>query len=375
MRKSNCSLHLGAIAAATLVACGGSDNPPAAPPLAAPPVSAAAIHGTVAIGAAVAAAVVSITNIAGMSACEQSALASDANGDFDCTLKPGMTAPFIVVATDPSGGVQPMVSALTDTPAAGQTSVVNVTPLTTAIVGQLSSDDSALAVVADPTLLDTARLESIKANVLAQLAPVLAALGVPAGFDPFATPLVAATAGRDGDSGDRLIEAVRITSVNGQLAMAPVDQPDAIVQVADAGTTTVATVAAPIVGADTQAGTRRIAQALNACFALPVDQRVLAKDDSIALSAGGPEVTDAAAACDGIVDDDGFLNGGYNAGQYFYALLNDTAMVGANFSAPETMLLLPDFDGPGAHRAVVNMRYRDANGTAGNIITVARRLV
>lgn len=373
MRRPNHSLHLGAIAAAALVACGGSDDP--LPPAPAPqPVSAATVNGTVAIGAAVEAASVSITDNAGRPVCEQAALASDVDGNFTCTLKEGMAAPFIVVATDPSGGVQPMVSVGTVTPAAGAIAVVNVTPLTTAIVGQLAPDDSALSLVSDPSLLDTGQLEQIKAKVLEQLAPVLAALGIAAGFDPFATPMVAATATRDGDVGDRLIEAVRITSVDGQLAMAPVDQPDAIVQLADANTVAAASVQAPA-AVDASATLRRIAQALNACFALPVAERVLAKDDSIPLSAGGPEVTDAAAACDGIVTGDGFLNGGFRAGQYFYALLHDPAMVGASFSAPETMLLLPDADGPGAHRAVVNLRYRDANGTAGSIITVARRLV
>lgn len=370
MRKTCLPSHLTALAAATLVACGGSND--AVTP---PPPAAAQIHGTVAIGAAVAGADLSITDATGAAACAEAAVSSAENGDFACTLADGVVAPFLVVATDSSGGVQPMVSVGTVTPAAGDIAVVNVTPLTTAMVAQLSADDSALSVVADRSLLDVAKLDAVKAKVMAQLAPVLAALGLAADFDAFVTPMAAATPAAAGDSGDRLIETLRISSVNGQLVMAPVDQPDAIVTIADAMTVGAATVPAPAAGgADTQAGLRRIAQALNACFALPVNERVLAKDDSIAAAAGGPEVTAGPAQCDGIADID-FLNGGYRGGQYFYGLLNDAAMVGASYSSPETMLLLPDYDGPGAHRAIVNLRYRDANGTAGSVITVARRLV
>src|SRR6185369_16345183 len=99
-----------------------------------------------------------------------------------CTLAEGMTAPFLLLVVDPSGGIAPMVSVASVTPAAGATGVVNVTPLTTAIVGQLSPDDDALTVVADRSLLDTAALDAIKTKVRAQLAPVLAALGAPADF-------------------------------------------------------------------------------------------------------------------------------------------------------------------------------------------------
>ena len=369
MHKARLPYHLSALAAATLVACGGSDDPP--PP---PPVAAAQIHGTVAIGAAVAAADVAVTDTAGTDACTEPQVVTNADGEFDCTLKDGLSAPFMLVVTDPSGGIQPMVSVGNVTPAAGEVAIVNVTPLTTAIVAQLSGNDDALDVVADRGLLDTTKLAEVKAKVLAQLAPALAAIGAPAGFDAFTSPLVAATPGKEGNAGDRLIESLRFSQVQGQLMVAPADQPDAAVPVADAATTAAPTVPAPSAAIiDLQPVLREAAVVLNECFSLPVASRVLAKDDSVPIAEGGPEVTQVAPACEDIADD-AYLHNGYRAGQHFYAALNDPTLVGAVFQVPELMLLVPDEGGPGAHRAVINLRYRDSNGTAGSIITVARRL-
>jgi hypothetical protein len=167
-----------AAAAVVMAGCfgGGSDDDDD-PPTAAAPV----VEGTVAVGAAVANANVAITNAAGQSVCEQATIVTAATGAYSCTLVSGQSAPFIVVVTDPSGGVDPLVSIATTTPAAGESLVVNATPLTTAIVAQLSPDDSALSVVANPALIDAAKLATIKTNVLAQLAAVTAAVGVPAG--------------------------------------------------------------------------------------------------------------------------------------------------------------------------------------------------
>lgn len=365
-----CRTSLSALAVAALAACGGSDNP--APP-SAPEPAAARIVGTAAIGAPLAGADVAITGIDGSPACAGPEVATAADGSFGCTLADGAAAPFLVLVTDPSGGSLPMVSVGVVTPGVDETATINVTPLTTAIVGQLAPDDSALSVLADPSLLDTDALAMVRDKVLAQIAPVLAALEVPEGFDPFTTPLVAATPETEGDAGDRLIETLRISRVAGQTLIATVDQPDAAVTMADAATESPAALPAPmLVDGDLAAGMRRLATALNTCFALTVAERVLAQDTTIPLVQGGPEVTDTPAACDGIVDGDRYLGNGYRAFQGLHGLLTDDAMVGASFPVPEVMLLLPDPDG--AHRAIVNLRYVDANGVAGNRIDVAQRL-
>lgn len=359
------------LAAALLTACGGDDKP------APPPVSPAApqIIGTAAIGAPLPGAVVSIRDAAGAPACAEAEITADDDGSFACTLADGAAAPFLLVATDPSGGSAPLVSVGLVTPGPDQTATVNLTPLTTAIVGQLSPDDSALAVVDDPSLLDTDALAAVRDKVLVQIAPVLAALSAPDGFDPFTTPLVAATPEAAGNVADRLIEALRISRVDGQTLIGTLDAPDAAVQMADADTEAPAALPAPsAAGDDLAAGLRRLATSLNACFALPVADRVLAQDSTIPLVDGGPEVTDTPADCDGIVDADRYLANGYRAGQAFHGLLTDEGMVGARFSVPEVMQLLPDAGPDGAHRAIVNLRFVDAGGVAGNRIDLAQRL-
>jgi hypothetical protein len=232
-----------AAAAAAMTGCfgGGSDADDSDPPAAAAPV----VQGTAAVGGAVANANVAVTNAAGQSVCEQATIVTAATGAYSCTLKAGQTAPFIVVVTDPSGGVEPLVSVATSTPAAGESLVVNATPLTTAIVAQLSPDDSALSVVANPALIDAAKLTAIKTNVLAQLAPVTAAVGVPAGYDPFSTPIVASTGTISGNTADQLIDVLKVTTVNGVTTIATIDNPTAAIVVADAATTSPPTLPAP----------------------------------------------------------------------------------------------------------------------------------
>lgn len=361
---------LATLAAAALAACGGDDKPQAADPV--PPLAAPEIRGTAATGAALAGADVAISGADGSAACTQEAVVTDAAGEFRCSLKDGAAAPFLLVVTDPSGGAAPLVSVGLQRPAAGDSAVVNATPLTTAIVAQLAPDDNALALLADRGLLDAAALEAVTAKLLAQLAPMLSALGIPEGYHPFTTPLVAATPLVAGNAADRVLDVLRITAVNGQLQIAPFDQPESAVAIADAATEAPVAVAVPAAAPDDlAAGLRTLAQRLNACFARPLAQRVLAQDLSLPASAGGPEVTEAHADCGGVALDD-FLNGGYRIGQQFHGLLTDAKMDGAVFQVPEVMLLLPADDD--AHQAIVNLRYRDGDGTAGSVVMTLKRL-
>jgi len=68
-----------------------------------------------------------------------------------------------------------------------------------------------------------------------------------------------------------------------------------------------------------------------------------------------------------------YLHNGYDAGQHLYSVVTDPAMTGASFSVPEVMRFLPAAGAQTHDRAIVNIRYRDRNGEAGNIITVAYR--
>lgn len=375
MRTPTHSLPAGAgLSAATLAAwallgCGGSDDPPAPPPAA--PITLA---GVAAVGAALSKADVRITDASGAPVCQETSIVTSDTGAYSCTLQGGRTAPFIVVVTDPSGARPPMVSVGTSTPSPGTPLTVNVTPITTAIVAQLAPDRSALSVVANPSLLDTAALGSITTKVVGQLADVLAALNAPAGYDPFSTPITAATATVSGNTADRIVDLLQISTVNGVTTVATIDRPADAVPLAGATTTTPTTLPAPGTAVITLADAiKAAAAAFNACFALPPAQRALASNTAIAASEGGPEVTEVATDCEDIAHAN-YLHNGYRAGQQFYGLLHDNTMTGAQFSLPEVMWFIDDTTSDDRDRAVINIRYVDANGNAGNIITVAIRL-
>jgi len=359
------------VATTSLVAAcggGGSDDPPAPPPPA-----PASVSGTAAVGAALANAQVSVTDASKASVCTEAAIVTTGAGSFTCTMVAGKAAPFLVVVTDPSGAYAPLLSIVASTPQAGTPLIVNATPLTTAIVAQLSPSGDALALVADPTLMNVDTLNSVRTNVLAQLAPTLAALGAPAGYDPFSTPITAATASQNGNTADRVIETLKFSSVNGVTTVATIDNPAGAVALAGATTANPPALPAPSATIVTLADALRLlSNALTNCFALPVSQRVLATDTTIATSAGGPEVTSVADACDEITHPD-YLTNGFSAGQQFYGLLNDAAMVGAKFNPPEVMRFIDDTTAADNDRVILNLRYTDANGVAGNIITLGQK--
>jgi hypothetical protein len=330
------------------------------------------LQGTAAVGAALGYASVSITDSSGAPACTEAPITTSGAGNYSCTLQTGRSAPFVIVVTDPSGAQAPLVSIGTETPAAGASLTLNATTLTTAIVGQLSPDGDALSVASTPALIDTATLATINTRVLAQLANVLTALGAPVGYDPFTTPIVAASASVSGNTADQVIDLLRISVVNGVTTVSTVDNAAAAVPLAS-GTTSPPALPAPSASVISLAeALRLLAPVLNNCFALPVASRVVTADGSIPAAQGGPEVTAVAPACEDIAHPS-YLHNGYRSGQAFYGLLNDATMVGASFRPPESMRFIEDATAADNDRVVINLRYIDANGVAGNLITVAQK--
>jgi hypothetical protein len=344
------------------------------------------ISGTAATGAALANAPVTVTNSAGASPCQEATITTSALGSYTCTLKAGETAPFFVVVTDPTGSSGALVSIATSTPAAGSALTVNATPLTTAIVAQLAADGNALSVVSSGAV-NAAALQAVTTNVLAQLAPLLARIGVPAGYDPFSTSITAATAGNTGNTADMVLDVVKVVSdpATGKLALSTIDNPTPVVLAT--ATTAGAVVSAPDASVTTLSqATQLVAQKMTSCFALPTASRVLATNTAVPQSQGGPQVDAVGAACEDFVADTGnaggidFLHDGYNAGQFFYGLLTSDSMTGATFSVPEVLAFYPKSSSatapaPEAYdRAIVNIRFIDAANNPGSVITVAARI-
>lgn len=346
--------------------------------------AAAQIVGTAATGAAMAFATVAITNSAGASPCEEASITTTALGSYTCTLKAGQAAPFFVVVTDPTGNTGALVSVATTTPAAGAALTVNATPLTTAIVAQLAGDGNALSVV-NARAVDATALQAVTTNVLAQLAPVLAAIGAGSSYDPFTTSITAATADNTGNTADRVLDVVKIVNdpATGQLALTTVDNPTPVALAT--ATVTGSTVAAPDANVASLAqAAQLIAQKMNGCFAVPTAQRVTSKDDTIPMASGGPEVQGVDVACQDFVADAtnaagmDFLHNGYYAGQLFYGLLTSDSMTGAKFSVPEIIAFYPAGATPPAvnayDRAIVNLRFLDNAGNPGSVVTMAARI-
>ncbi|HQS31246.1 MAG: hypothetical protein B7X59_08720 [Polaromonas sp. 39-63-203] len=392
-------LAVASTAALTLAGCGGGSSTISGGELTSPPggggggvgggnitPSAAAFSGTAATGAALANAGVAITNSSGNSPCLEASITTTALGSYTCTLKTGETAPFFIVVTDPTGNTQPLVSVATSTPAAGTPLTINVTPLTTAIVAQLAPDGNPLTLV-NSRAVDAAALKQLTANVVAQLANVLTAVGAPAGYDPFTTSITAATASATGNTADMVLDVVKVVTdpATGKLALNTVDNPTPIVLAT--ATTPGTTMGTPAVGVSTLSQAAQIAaQAFTACFAVPTAQRVLAKDDAVIASLGGPTVTAVAPACENIAGSSAnaagidFLHNGYNDGQFFYGLLTSSTMTGAQFSVPEIMAFYPadtTATAPAAaayDRAVLNIKFLDNAGNPGNVVTVAAKI-
>lgn len=374
-RYTALALAMAGAALLTLSACGGGDsNTTTTPPAASnQPAAKSTLSGTAATGSALANANVSVTDANGTSPCEEASITTSALGTYTCTLKAGATAPFFIVVTDPTGNTAPLVSVATSAPAAGAALTVNATPLTTAIVAQLSADGNALSVVNSKTV-DTAKLQQVTTNVLAQLSSVLSAIGASADYNPFSTAISAATVSNTGNTADQLLDVVRVVTdpATGKLALATIDNPTPVaLATAD---NTGGQLAAPAAGvSDLPAANQQLAKALTACFALTKAQRVL---DGVYQDPweGGNKVTSMGAACQniGASSSNGagfdFLHNGYAYGQLMADLLTNETMTGAQFSVPEVMLFTKAANSSERDQAVLNIKYLDANGNPGNKI-------
>lgn len=372
---------LGCAALVALSGCGGGGGGGSSGGSSSP-----TLTGTAATGAALANASVAITNSAGNSPCVESSITTSALGSYTCTLKGGETAPFFVVVTDPSGNIAPLVSVATTTPAAGTPLTVNATPLTTAILAQLASDGNALTLVGTHAV-NTTDLQTVTTRVVTQLASVLTSVGAPAGYNPFSTSITAATASNTGNTADLVLDVVKVATdpATGKLALSTVSDPTPVILASTSSTGSV--VATPSTGLSSLSAAVQIAaQTFQACFAVPVNQRVLSTTTNTTAN-GGPGIGSVAPACEYITASAGngagidFKHNGYFAGQFFYAEMTSSAMTGAKFSVPEIMLYTPGDTvnltpaDPGYYdRANINIRYLDANGNPGNKITTAARL-
>lgn len=310
----------------SLTACGGggSSEQPATPPTATttPPASSAGsdpatstepparatLSGVAATGAAFAGAAVTVTDRTGTTVC---ATQTDGGGAYQCPLPTGTQAPLAIQATLEE-------RTFYSTTASAASGTANITPLTTIIVSRLSPDGNpaslASAIVTQPDTVNEATLKVQVDELVAALQPLLSALGQT--IDPI-TGVFAA----DGTGQDRVLDAISVsvrpdgTAANIEITVKALPGSGSSEPLSITFRTTDATPiptlpavsAAQLVDIPTPAMIAMIASFLdriNACYALPLTQRVDSAANDSTDATGGPANITAPACRTLFVDND-----------------------------------------------------------------------
>ncbi len=312
------------LAAAALASCGGSPSSSTAPVQQAPQTPPAVVFsGVAATGAPMAGARVDVYDHSGSSVCN---VTTTSDGHYSCTLPSSAVEPFVLTAVLDNIS---LVSAY----AKAETTTLNVTPITNLIAARLASngDPAQLRqdVVANASAVTSAKLDTKVAEFIAAVQPLLTAAG------DQVNPLTGSFSA-DGSGHDRVLDSLQISirpagaSANVEITLkvqpaAPETPPVSLsFNTAD---TTVPTITAPVSSGDLVAtgiasSVADLASRIQACYAVPLDQRVSGS-------------TLAAAACRTIfIGDDptGYLHDGARVGP--------TGAFGGMFGANATGLLI-----------------------------------
>lgn len=281
-------LALAVITAATLAACGGGDSDSGGSP---PP---GKLAGVAASGAPFTESVVRVYDRTGTLVGTSAPVGTD--GLWEVTLSGGAQAPFVAVAsrTEATGETQSLVSVLDTAPAAGATSRLNLSPVTTLIATRLSPSGQPLALAAEvggnAATVNTQTVGDRLAEIRTLLAPYLTAAGQ-TGFDPLRGVFAV-----DGTGFDRLLDSIyvsiaptgttganvevglRASAASATLTPLRFDSTQPMADIVAANTAALNTPVDPaaLVTAGTAAQINDLMTRLTACYALPLAQRVAA---------------------------------------------------------------------------------------------------
>jgi hypothetical protein len=286
--------------AAALAGCGGGSDdsvaatPPPPPPPPPPPVSTT-LSGTAATGAPFAGATLQVTDATGATVCDTT---TATDGTFTCTLAPTVARPLVLRAVKDDQVLYSATATTGDVRA-------NVTPLTTIITARLAPNGDPSKLAASPQSVTAAALQAQSTALVAALQPLLTALGLT--IDPLAGALTA-----DGTGQDKLLDSISVTvQPSGTAANIEVTvktlpnsagaQPEPLkFSSSDTTLPTVPTsVVATLAPVPTPTKVADLFTRLNACYALPLTQRVdSATSDTV--SATGTAGNVKAAVCRGL---------------------------------------------------------------------------
>lgn len=295
----------------SLAGCGGGGGsggsfalPLGSAPAPETPAATARLSGVAATGAAFDGATITVIDQTGATVCTTE---TDSAGAYACDLPASTRAPLVIRA-------QREDQVLYSTTASAEGGVTNVTPLTTIVVAQLSPEGNparlAGALQSNPGAVTEAGIQAQVAELLAALQPLLAALGE--SFDPMSGVFAA-----DGTGQDRVLDAISVsvrpdgTAANIEITVkalpAAADDPPLKIGFRTDGPSipTLPWVSREqLARIPTPAMVASLLERLNACYALPLTQRVNTAANDNANAVGGPQNVVAPACRTLFVDDD-----------------------------------------------------------------------
>ena len=301
--------------------------------------------GTVAVGNALVGANVLIIDSKGKNAPTTSA----SSGTYSVPLS-GLTAPFLIVATDPSGNHSPMYSVVASVPTGSSAPLVaNVTPLTTAVTAQLTADGNPLDLTTLATLSSLVTPATVSASVSKLDKALSTLLTQTGGFTAAAAssfnPIGAAfTPNQTG--ADAVIDSVTVTpSAKGGLQLASIANPNAVIAL----NSTTAPASTPLLPPTVQPSyLATLLTQLGQCL-------------------GG-----TASACSSAIDA-AYRENGYTSFQTYHTGISAS---GSTITGVNTLMSLPanTFPNVNTQAALVQIFYTSASGVSNFATTVVQQL-
>ena len=296
-------------------------------------VQAATMTGTVAVGSAVANATVTVFGANGASAT----VTADGSGGYSVSLA-GLTAPYVVVATDPSGVNSTLVSVLASVPAGSTSVVTNVTTLTSAVAALMTASGNPLDLATGGNFSANVTADAINTAVSklnAALSTILAANGVsPGNFDPIGTPFSPNQTGIDAVIDDIAL----VTSASGGVQLMSVG--------------------------DTSSG---IALNRGASIGGPLSAPPAHGGYLAPLMAELAQCLAGTTSACGQAIDAGYLENGFGT---FASAHPSLATAGVKLGVPQTLQF---FTSDGTQKALVLLRYVSASGVPDSAVTVVQK--
>lgn len=321
---------MGALALFALAGCGGGGGGAST----APTVSQVSLQGTAAVGSPLAGANITVIDAKGATATTT----ADASGNYTISVT-GMTAPLVILASDPQGVASTQVSVLAALTSGSATNIVNVTTLTTAVSAWLTSSGNPSDLASSSSTLAAVTPASVAAavaNLKSALSAILAANGVSAAsFDPIGAPFTANHTGLDG-----VIDSIQvINDPSGGVDLISTADPSTSIPLKNGASSPTTLPAPPAVG--DYLGP--LASALSQCLA------------------------GTTSAC-GTAIDASYLENGFST---FASAHAGIATSGATVFAPRT---LEFFKRNTTQEALIEVPYKLPSGMFGTIVTVVQKL-